>query len=239
MKKNSYAAYFLPLRCIIFPLVFVLGALITGNKLSDTSSWWSVAASIVNIVFIAFLVLYAKKAKGSYRELINLHKSELSIKKMIGIILAIIVIGTSGMYLAGLICYGKIPYTPPEIVAPIPLVLAVINMLILPVTTTLAEDGLYLGCGVNSIKNKYAAILVPAFFYAFQHCFIPTLFDVKFIVYRFLSFLPCAIVMCWYYQKKRDPLPIMIAHLILNIATTVTILATSVSSDIYEKICNL
>jgi hypothetical protein len=65
------------------------------------------------------------------------------------------------------------------LLTPVPKVLAIINLLLLPVTTVLAEDGLYLGCGVNQIQNKHAAILVPAFFYALQHCFIPTLPDGK------------------------------------------------------------
>ena len=60
-------------------------------------------------------------------------------------------------------CYGVIPYAAPMMIAPINPVLAVINILVLPVTTALAEDGLYLGGGVNSIKNKYLAIFIPAF----------------------------------------------------------------------------
>ena len=37
--------------------------------------------------------------------------------------------------------------------------MAVINVLLLPVTTALAEDGLYLRCGVNGIENKFSAII--------------------------------------------------------------------------------
>lgn len=52
------------------------------------------------------------------------------------------------MYLAGYLCYRVIPYGAPMLIAPIPKVLVVINVLLLPVTTAFAEDGLYLGCGV-------------------------------------------------------------------------------------------
>ena len=41
--------------------------------------------------------------------------------------------GTLGMYLAGFICYGKFPYAAPMMIAPIPLVLAIINCVILPI----------------------------------------------------------------------------------------------------------
>lgn len=47
-----------------------------------------------------------------------------------------------------------------------------------------------------------APIIISALFFALQHSFIPTLFDMKYIVYRFISFLPLTMVLCWYYYKK-------------------------------------
>ena len=58
------------------------------------------------------------------------------------------------MNVAGLICYKVIPYMAPMMAAPVPLILAIINFILLPLTVSFAEDGLYLGCGVNQIKNK-------------------------------------------------------------------------------------
>lgn len=98
---------------MIFLLVFVIGAAITRKQLSDISNWWTIVATIANIVTIAVLVLSAKK---------------------------------NGM------------------ISPIPKQLAVINFLFLPITTAFAEDGLYLGCEVNAIENKAAAIVIPALF---------------------------------------------------------------------------
>ena len=37
------------------------------------------------------------------------------------------------MHLAGFICYGKFPYAAPMMIAPIPLVLAILNCVILPI----------------------------------------------------------------------------------------------------------
>jgi membrane protease YdiL (CAAX protease family) len=118
---------------------------------------------------------------------------------------------------------------------PIPLALSIINIFILPITTTMAEDGLYLGIGVNQIKNKYIATLFPAFFYALQHSFIPFLLDTKFIIYRFISFFPLTIIFCVYYYRKRDPLPIMIGHFIINIATVIQIFIISMFPTLYES----
>lgn len=149
----------------------------------------------------------------------------------------ILLIGMIGMYLAGYICYGVIPYAAPMMIAPIPVWLAIINIIVLPISTAFAEDGLYLGCGVNQIKNKYMSIIIPALFFALQHSFIPTLFDVKYIIYRFLSFLPLTIILCWYYHKKRNPLPIMVGHTIIDLLTVIQIFVTSLIPGLYEIMC--
>lgn len=229
----------LPVRSVFFFLVFIFGSLVIGKGLSDISNWWSVVATVINILTIIMLILVAKKDGKSYAELINYEKGKTKISQIVLVSIVVLVVGSSGMYLAGFICYGVIPYNAPMMIGPIPKILAIANMILLPVTTAFAEDGLYLGYGVNKIENKYAAIFVPAFFFALQHSFIPTLFDVKFIVYRFLSFLPLTIILSWYYHKNRNPLPIMIGHALIDVATVSMILATSLVPGLYETWCNM
>lgn len=148
-------------------------------------------------------------------------------KQIVSMSLVILLVGMAGMYLAGYICYGVIPYAAPMMIAPIPLWLATINIIVLPISTAFAEEGLYLGCGVNQINNKYRAVIIPALFFALQHSFIPALFDMKYILYRFLSFLPLTVILCGYFYIKKNPLPVMVGHTIIDIATVMQIFATS------------
>lgn len=231
---NNKLKYLLPIRLIIFILIFVIGSLIVNKSVSDISNWWSIVATIVNIVTIIILVLVSKKMNISYSKLINYEKGKTKVKEVIIMTLIVLVLASIGMNLAGFICYGVIPYLAPMMAGPIPLVLAIINFILLPLTVSFAEDGLYLGCGVNSFKNKYLSIFIPSFFYALQHSFIPVLFDAKYIVYRFLSFLPLTIIFCLYYSKKKNPVPIMIGHTIVEIASVVLILVTSINPGIYQ-----
>ncbi len=235
---NKKLPFLLPFRCIFFILIFIIGSFITGKSLEEISNIWSVVASVVNIVTILLLVFLTKK-NGGYAKLINYEKGKTKPKQIVGMIFLVVFVGMGGMYLAGFICYGVIPYAAPMMIAPIPLWLAIISVLLLPVSTALAEDGLYLGCGVNQIKNKYVAVLVPAFFFALQHSFIPVLFDFRYIIYRFLSFLPLTIILCHNYYKKRNPLPIMVGHAVIDIATVVQILMTSAIPGFYEMMCSL
>jgi len=239
MEKNSKLKYLLPIRSIMFVLIFVIGSYITKKGLSDITNWWSVVATVVNIITILILLIVVKKMKSSYKELINYEKGKTKPKEVIKFSLIVLVLASVGMNMAGLICYGVFPYLAPMMAGPIPLILAIVNFILLPLTVAFAEDGLYLGCGVNSFKNKYLAVLVPAFFYALQHSFIPVLFDAKYILYRFLSFLPLTIIFCLYYSQKKNPVPIMIGHAIVEIASVVLVLVTSISPETYQSWLNM
>lgn len=236
--RNKKLILLMPLRSVLFIVVFVLASVITGKQLEDISNIWSVAASIINILFILALVLISKR-QGGYLKLINYEKGKTRPKQVFAMIGIILLVGMAGMYLAGFICYGAILYAPPMIIAPIPVVFAVINLIVLPVSTALAEDSLYLSCGVRQFENKYASVIVPAFFFAVQHSFIPTLFDVRYIVYRFISFLPLTVILCIHYRKHQNPLPIMIGHAVIDVATAGQILATSVIPGFYEMMLSL
>lgn len=232
MKNRLYLL--LPVRSLMFIAVYIIISLMSGKKLEDLSQWWSVIASIINILFIGILLYVCKKQKITYGKLMEYEKGKCKWHVMLLIVVTMLVVGMGGMYLAGYICYGVFPYLAPMLIAPIPLILAIVNLFILPITTTLAEDGLYLGLGVNYIKNRWIAIFVPAFFYAIQHSFIPLLLDGRYIMYRFLSFLPLTLWICYWYYKNRNPLPIMIVHGIFNVATAVNILVTSAVPGVYE-----
>lgn len=237
--ERDKLSYLLPTRSVIFILIFLIGSKLTGKELPDISNWWTIAATIVNAFTIIFLVAVSKKTGISYGQLINFRKRTTKVSQIVLISIIILAVGTGGMYLAGFLCYGVIPYASPMMIAPVAKALAIINFFLLPVTTAFAEDGLYLGCGVNVIENKAMGIIVPAFFYALQHCFIPTLFDTRYVLYRFLSFLPLTIILCWYYQKKRNPVPIMVGHAIIDMMTVSWVLASSVIPGFYEKMCGM
>ena len=231
MKNKVKLEYLLPLRCIVFLLFYVFKAM---RMNSDISSW-SVIASITNIFTIYILTVAAKSRGMTYSQLINFRKGQFRANDIL-LIIAFAAVGMAGMFLAGLVCYGTIqPEVSVRLIAPIPPFFAMANFLLLPITAALAEDGLYLGCGTARIENKYAAVIVPTFFYALQHCFIPAIFDVRYMVYRFLMFLPLAMIFCLYYQKKRSPLPLMISHGLLDLATSSSILAMSVIPSAYEQ----
>lgn len=239
-KLSDFKLYcLLSVRCFMFIIVFILGSMLLNKELPEISKWWPVIVSILNIVTILMLLRYCKSKKISYAMLINYRKGETKAASVVWTSFLFILLGMGGMYIAGFLCYGQLPYLATMMIQPIPILLATVNSVVLPLTTTLAEDGLYLGIGVNSIKNAKARILIPAFFFAIQHSFIPTLFDFQYVLYRFLSFLPLTIVICHLYRKKRNPVPIMTGHFVINIATVVQIVMTSASPEFFKMMSSM
>lgn len=223
-NKNKYI-FLLPLRSVLFVLTGLSLHLALNSPLEDLSRWWSVVVTLVNIATLCLLLLVCHRAKIPYSRFINYKKGKTSAKSAFITVVVVILVGMGGMQAAGFICYGELPHFPVVMMQPIPLGIAIVNILILPLTTTLAEDGIYLG--ILNRTNSKAALLLSMFFYALQHSFIPLTFDFSFIMYRLLSFLPLTIIMCLWYRKTKNPLPFMIGHFIINLATVVQIVISS------------
>lgn len=176
------------------------------------------------------------KSEGiSYKKLIGYQKGQGNIKYTLFIIMLMLLLGMGGMYGFGFMIYGYVPVT---MVQPIPVWLASINLIFLPLTVVFAELPLYFGYALNGIEratgNKILSIVYPMFFYALQHSFIPLLYDWKHILFRFLSFLPLMFVLGIIYYKNRKLHPLMIGHAVLDLATGAQILMTSISPALFE-----
>jgi hypothetical protein len=234
MKKVE--PFILPLfRSALFIIVGALFARLTNQTLEQASRWWSIVCTVCNIITIVLLAIICKNEGSSYKNLIGYQRGQGNVKYTLLIALLMLLLGMSGMYGFGFVIYGYVPVT---MVQPIPVWLASINLVLLPLTVVFAELPLYFGYALNGIEkvtgNKILSIAYPMFFYALQHSFIPLIYDWKHMLFRFLSFLPLMFVLGIIYYKKRKLLPLMIGHSILDLATGAQILMTSISPALFE-----
>ncbi|WP_291580031.1 type II CAAX prenyl endopeptidase Rce1 family protein [Clostridium sp. UBA6640] len=228
--------FILPLfRSVLFIIVGVVFAIIANQSLEQASQWWSIICTICNIITIVVLMAICKSEGTTYKKLIGYQRGQGNTKYTLLIVLLMLILGIGGMYGFGFMIYGYVPVT---MVQPIPVWFALINVILLPLTVVFAELPLYFGHALNGIEkvtgNKILSIVYPMFFYALQHSFIPLLYDWKHILFRFLSFLPLMFVLGIIYYKKRKLQPLMVGHAILDLATSVQILMTSISPALFE-----
>jgi len=235
-NKEILAPFILPLfRSVLFIMAGLLFVLISKKSLEQASQWWSVICIICNIITIIFLAIVFKREGSSYKKIIQYEKGKRNIFKTLFIVLIMLLLGVGGMYGFGFMIYG---YVPVAMVQPLPIWVASINIILLPLTVIFAELPLYFGYSLNGIEqitnNKLFAVCYPMFFYALQHSFIPLLFDFKHIVFRFLSFLPLMMVLGIIYYKQRKLTPLMVGHAVLDLATAVQILIASLFPALFE-----
>jgi hypothetical protein len=228
--------FILPLfRSALFIISGLIFAAVTRQSLGQVSRWWSIICTLCNIITIALLMIVCRREGTTYKKLIGYENGGDGVKSTLLIVAIMLVLGMGGMWGFGFMIYGYVPVT---MVQPIPVWLAAINTLLLPLTIVFAEMPLYFGYALNGIEkatgNQVLAIAYPMFFYALQHSFIPLLYDWKHILFRFLSFLPLMIVLGVIYYRKRKLSQLMIGHAVLDLATGAQILMTSVSPAIYE-----
>jgi membrane protease YdiL (CAAX protease family) len=64
----------------------------------------------------------------------------------------------------------------------------------------------------GTLKRTGLAVVIVAFGWGLQHIALPFTFDLRFMLYRFLSFLPLAVVMTLVYLRTRRLMPFIVAH---------------------------
>ncbi|WP_422484604.1 type II CAAX prenyl endopeptidase Rce1 family protein [Gudongella sp. DL1XJH-153] len=235
---NKVGPFILPLfRSVLFIIVGIIFAMFTNQSLEQASKWWSILCTVCNIITIVLLMIICKLEGTTYKNLIGYQKGHWNLKYSLLIVLLMLSLGIGGMYGFGYMIYGYVPVT---MIQPIPVWIAVINVLLLPLTIVFAELPLYFGYALNGIEkitgNKVLSVGYPMFFYALQHSFIPLLFDWKHILFRFLSFLPLMFVLGIIYYKKRKLEPLMLGHAFLDLATGAQIIMISISPALFEMI---
>ncbi len=227
--------YIMPVfRSVLFLVGGLLFALITNQSLDESTRWWPVLCIFFNVITIFVLALVCKHEGLDYRDLIDYRKGQLGLKNILIISTLMLLSGVGGLYAFGIAIFG---YVPTILIQPIPVWIAIISMILLPVTIVFAELPLYYGYSfrriVDRTGNRGLAIGYIVFFYALQHSFIPLLVDWRYMLFRFLSFIPLLIVLSIIYIRKRALAPLMIGHGVLDFATGIQILISSIFPAIF------
>ena len=72
--KSNILPLLLPIRSIVFVLVFIVCAWIAKTDVGQIGHWWSIIAVVVNILTVLLLVYVAHKNGKTFGQLINYQK---------------------------------------------------------------------------------------------------------------------------------------------------------------------
>lgn len=246
MKKqtNVLLPFLIPmLRTVLFIAVGLLMLALPpfkGKTLEEISRWWSFVAIVVNVITIVVLYLLAKREGIKYRDLLFHSKSsKVSVKTVLIAIALMLPLGFAGLWGFSYLFYGYMPVT---MIQPLPVWAAVVSLVFLPISIVFAEMPLYIGYSIPRIQtvtgSKALAYVYPLFFYALQHSFMPLIFETNHIISRFFIFIPLLIMVALWNNRKKDLVPLMIGHGILDLGVSIQILVISISPGIFDMMNN-
>jgi len=184
-------------RLVLFMVFQALIALL-ANSWEASEKYWLLTATLTNIVSIALLFIVLKHDGRKYFSIFSVNRAGM--KKdlfiFIGLTLVSVPIVLIPGYFLSIMIWDK-PNVPAEMMfGPIERWLVYFLLIAFPVTITFAELATYFGYIMPKLKEqfktKWAAIFLPVIFLAIQHCTLPFIPDLNFIIYRALVFLPFA-----------------------------------------------
>lgn len=229
MKK--FNPFFLPIyRNLILIASCLLFSWMTNLTLFESSVYWPVICIFANLITIFILFLVQKSEGLTYRDLFKNQIQLQSKNQDLMIVILMILSGIGFMLMFGFLFFGKMPT---HMVQPMPVWLAIISLVLLPVSIIFAEFPLYYGYALNGIikqKGKVFAYFYIVILYALQHAFMPLIIDPKYMIFKVVSFMPLLLIITPFYIQSKRMKPMIIGHFILDFAVSFQILIFSIFS---------
>lgn len=239
MYRWSWSLGMLVIRMVLFAAwqtIFAIALAWRGaeNPWAASIAWWPWAAILTNLMVLWILAWRFYKEGSNLVDLYRFDRQHLKsdLLLMLGMF---ILLGPVG-YLPN-IFFGKLLFGRAEIAGEImgqalPLWAAVSALFLMPITHALTELPTYFGYCMTRIEtlsgNAWLAVLLPVFFLAVQHVTLPLVLDVRFVAWRFLMFLPFALLVGLTLRWRLRLMPyFMSIHVLIDAATIYFIVAAS------------
>lgn len=205
MKKSGKSPTSIPFvllgsRLILFLLFQSFVALLL-NSWEASQHYWLLTASLTNVVSIIFLYALFKRENLRFINLFRFNRVTLR-KDLLIFIRLTLIIGPIAFFPNKFLSnwfWGneEIPFS--MMFQPIESWLIYFLLLVFPITIAFAELATYFGYIMPRLEKqlniKWISILLPVIFLSIQHCTLPFIPDLKFIIYRGLVFLPFALLL--------------------------------------------
>jgi uncharacterized protein len=214
-------------RSVLIVLAQVLVTLIlywqgSSNPLQAGTYWWTVTGTLVDAGCLILLLWLTRREGIRLADLIGIQRKKLRRDILIGIGILVVmfpVVMIGGALLSGLIVYGTLQpaQTAVLMARPLPLWAALYSRTIWWLIWSATEEMTYNGYALPRLEvllggRTWLAVGIVTLFWAFQHSFLPLVFDAKMFLYLGIQMLPLVIVTQLIYLRFRRLPPMIILH---------------------------
>jgi hypothetical protein len=226
-------------RLSIFVLIqalFALGFWLAGSTSAwaNSADWWPIVVTLTNVLSIFLMSCLLQREGKHYRELFCIRKENILRDALT--VLGLFLIGGPLSYLPNPLLakalWGDVQVVLPLLVRPLPLWAAYASLILFPLTQGLAELASYFGYSMPRLESQgmrpWLAITLPALVLGLQHIAVPLLFDLHFILWRGLMFLPFAFFVGIVLHWRPRLLPYMaIVHVLMDLSFAIMLISAA------------
>ncbi|TMV46241.1 CPBP family intramembrane metalloprotease [Paenibacillus mesophilus] len=227
IRSGGRIVFSLLMRTLLF---FVFGIGFVGlfalvghaDPLKAAERWWPFQAIFANAATFLILRYWIHKEGSTYRSMFKVRKGELGkLARQFCLLLIVgFALGGIPLFAFSYLLLGTV--VPPDTMfQSLPVWAAIIALVVFPLSNGLVETPTYIGYALPRLYKKtgilWVAVMMTGLALAFQHIVLPMVFDVPYMLWRFLSFIPLAIALGFIFSRTKKLLPIALAHYVMDL----------------------
>jgi membrane protease YdiL (CAAX protease family) len=218
-------------RMILF-LLFQMIIAFFLSSLGDSVKYWTLSATLTNIVSIIILIILLREEKTSFFSFFRFQKEKIKtdlIWFILFILISVPLAIAPSLALSNLL-WGNTEYYHQVLFQPINKSLLYFLLFAYPISTGLAELTTYFGYIMPRLKvqvnSPWIVIALPVIAFSVQHCTLPLVFEGKFIFFRGLMYFLFSLVYGVVIYKRPSLLPWLTILQVLIYILPMTMLLT-------------
>ena len=207
--------------------IFALAFYLTGSASAweTSANWWPFVVIITNLVCMFLLVRIFRAEGNRYFDIFRIDRSHIKgdLLALLGITIITAPVSLLPNTLLGGWLFGDPNATLNLFVRPLPIWAVYVLIIIFPVTNGLVELATYFGYIMPRLESQglrpCLAVTLPALMLGLQHITMPLLFDIRFILWRGLMYIPFAFLTGIVIHWRPRMLPYLaIVHVLMNLS---------------------
>jgi len=194
-------------------------------------AWWTVFGSVADIGCIVLMFYFLRKERLSLRDLFKPFRGWKDVGWGFLYYLLIFPIHFGAFFASSYLVYGGLNPEIPEGVLhmrALPLWAIIYSVTIWWFIWSPTEEATYQAYAlprlISLFRKDWMAIAMVWFFWTLQHCALPLIPDLKYVLWRFLCFAPGMIPTILIYYRRRKLWPMVFAHWPMDIVVSFTTL---------------
>jgi len=238
-KRQVYGM--LVVRLGLFTLIqslMYLGFMLSQTEQAwvESARWWPLNVALTNVICMFLLDRLLRKENKRFSDFFEFKKGEIAKNFWIMsglMILAMPIAMIPNLLLANLL-YSDYNIAVNLFLRALPAWAAWLSLIVFPLTMPLGELTVYFGYVMPRLEiitgKKSLSFWLPVLLLSLQHCAMPLLFDVRFVLWRAFMFLPFAFFIGLLVRRKPKLLPyILIGHFFIDLMTAISLLMISLA----------